>query len=72
VPNKGWIVARLDDVPPSMAIPVPGLDLTPEVEEQALPERSPRSGHLARVVVLAAPDAVPGLTIRPADDVAQA
>jgi mannose-6-phosphate isomerase-like protein (cupin superfamily) len=38
---KRWIVARLEDIPPSAEIPVPGLELTPEEEQAALRERAP-------------------------------
>jgi hypothetical protein len=41
--EKGWIVARLEDIPPSIEIPVPGLELTPEEEQAALRERAPHA-----------------------------
>jgi mannose-6-phosphate isomerase-like protein (cupin superfamily) len=39
--DKGWIAVRLEDVPSSADIPVPGLDLTAEEERQALERRAP-------------------------------
>lgn len=39
--ERRWQTARLTEIPPSSAIPVPGLDLTREQEWEALAERDP-------------------------------
>lgn len=44
--EKGWIAVRLEDIPSSAEIPVAGLDLSPDEEERALRERSPRSAEV--------------------------
>ncbi len=38
---KGWKAARLEDIPSSAEIPVPGSQATPEEDERALAERAP-------------------------------
>jgi len=41
--EKGWAAARLEDVPSSAEIPVPGLDLTSEEELEAIRRRAPQA-----------------------------
>jgi mannose-6-phosphate isomerase-like protein (cupin superfamily) len=43
VTERRWIVAKLEQIPSSAEIPVPGLELTPEEEERAIRERAPRA-----------------------------
>jgi mannose-6-phosphate isomerase-like protein (cupin superfamily) len=43
VADKGWVAARLEEIPSSADIPVPGLDSTREEEQEALRERAPRA-----------------------------
>jgi mannose-6-phosphate isomerase-like protein (cupin superfamily) len=43
VAQRQWQAAKLEEIPASAEIPVPGLDLAPEEEERALTERAPRA-----------------------------
>jgi mannose-6-phosphate isomerase-like protein (cupin superfamily) len=43
--RRGWQTARLDEIPPSAEIPVPGLHLTPEQELEALRKRDPAAAE---------------------------
>jgi predicted enzyme related to lactoylglutathione lyase/mannose-6-phosphate isomerase-like protein (cupin superfamily) len=43
VGQRLWVKATLEKIPSSAEIPVPGLELTPEQEEQAVRERAPRA-----------------------------
>jgi hypothetical protein len=43
--EKRWITAKLEDIPSSAEIPVPGLELTPEEEAEAILARAPRAAE---------------------------